>query len=314
MSMSRAERFQLRFAIVETLEEWNWNRTNLLFAEFGLPTLDDDRFSPSLTDIVSQLSQDDLLVEMYAVVKEIPVEEARADAESLPEDAAAWKPGYTRLFISHSAVHREAVSAVSEQLAVLGIDGFVAHQTMEVNRPWQAQIERALRTMEAFVLLAHPEVGGSAWCHQEVGWALGRRVPFFAVRIGADPIGFPSHLQWPSGEGQSPKAVAGTISEWITGLPGLGDVMVDRLFEALARAGNYFDAEAVAARVASLGALTDEQFERLAHIWWANDQLHGGVLPTNKMRPFFEQQGRAWPPPKPSPPSPPRNDIDEEPF
>jgi len=48
---------------------------------------------------------------------------------------------------------------------------------MAYRKPWQAQIEHALRSMQAFVAIVHPEFNSSAWCNQEVGWALGRRVP-----------------------------------------------------------------------------------------------------------------------------------------
>ncbi|MEZ5182200.1 MAG: hypothetical protein R2702_10055 [Acidimicrobiales bacterium] len=54
---------------------------------------------------------------------------------------------------------------------------------MERSKPWQ--LEQALRTMQAFVALVHPEVNQSAWCQQEIGWALGRRVPH-VLRVGVD--------------------------------------------------------------------------------------------------------------------------------
>lgn len=46
----------------------------------------------------------------------------------------------------------------------------------------------------------------------------------------------------------------------------------------------------------ALGTLSDADFERLDAIWWSNNQLYNGVLPTRAMKPFYEQSGRAWPP------------------
>ncbi|HYI60657.1 MAG TPA: toll/interleukin-1 receptor domain-containing protein [Acidimicrobiales bacterium] len=313
--MSRAERFQLRHAIVKALGEprWEWDAINLLFAEFDLPMVEDGWDGRSVTDVIAAVADESSLIELYAVAAGVSNEEVLANASSPLDEAAGWKPEYVRLFISHSAVHKAFVSEVSDHLAVLGIDGFVAHHTMEVERPWQAQIEQALRTMEAFVLLIHEEVSGSAWCHQEVGWALGRRVPFFALRLGADPVGFPSHVQWPSLQGGSPRGVADQIAEWVVRQSGLGDVVIDRLLQALGRARNYYDAEAVAARIASLGNLSDAQFERLDGVWWSNDQVYGGALPTKKMRPFYISRGRPWPPAKPAEEQS-KNAMDEEPF
>lgn len=50
------------------------------------------------------------------------------------------------------------------QWAVVGVHGLVAHDTMEIEKPWQSQIEIALRTAEAFVGLVHPAFNGSPWC------------------------------------------------------------------------------------------------------------------------------------------------------
>lgn len=59
----------------------------------------------------------------------------------------------------------------------------------------QVQIERAPNTADALVALVHPEVNESPWCQQEIGWAHGRGIPVFCVRIGATPTGFPSSVQ-----------------------------------------------------------------------------------------------------------------------
>ena len=61
------------------------------------------------------------------------------------------------MFLSHSAAHEKFAGEVAEELAVLGIDAFVAHDTMEYSKPWQAQIEQALQSMDLFATVAHPE-------------------------------------------------------------------------------------------------------------------------------------------------------------
>ena len=156
--------------------------------------------------------------------------------------------------------------------------------------------------MQALVALVHPELEESAWCHQEVGWAMGRRVPYFAVRIGADPVGFLGSDQWPSVADGDAKAVSGHISTWISGLPELGGSVIDGLIRALGEAGNYYSAEAAAERIAALRSLPDGDFDRLNEVWWSNDQLYGGYLPTQVMQRFYASNGRAWPPPKPGSP------------
>ena len=188
---------------------------------------------------------------------------------------------------------------------------------MEVTKPWQGQIERALRSMQAFVAIVHPEFNQSGWCHQEAGWALGRRTPHFVVRMGADPVGFLSRDQWPSYADRSAKDVADVITSWVRELPELGDTVLEGLMSALESAGDYVSAGAAASRVAALGTLTPEQFVRVDRIWWSNDQLHNGMLATKAMQPFYAANGRAWPPAKPAATpvrATPAFHPDEEPF
>lgn len=314
MALSRKDRFSLKSQLVDALaaDEWTFDKTNLLLLEFGLGPLDDGWHGPPLTDVVAGLPDADL-IEMYALVMGIDSEEVEDVVES-SADTGNWKPRYARVFLSHSAAHKQFAGAVADELAVLGIHGFVAHDTMAYSKPWQVQIEQALRSMEAFVALVHPEFNDSAWCHQEVGWGLGRRVPLFAVRLGADPVGFLGRKQWPSCAGQPPKEVAKVIGSWIASVPALGTSVVDGLLGALERAGNYFDAESAASRIAALETLTDDQVRQLGEIWWSNDQLHGGILATKAMKPFYGKNGRGWPPPKAHPVSAAVQGVDEEPF
>lgn len=298
MALSHGDRFKLKSQLVDALDSQSWatEKVNLLFGEFGLEPIDAQREAPSVADVLGQVSES-TLVELYAVVFNINTAEVEDAVES--SDATMWKAGYVRLFLSHSAQHKTFVGEVADELAVMGVHGFVAHDTMEYSKPWQEQIERALRSMQAFVTIIHHEFNGSAWCNQEVGWALGRRVPNFAVRMGADPSGFPSRDQWPSGHGQSAKQVAATIYGWVAKVPELGGTITDGLLEGLTTAGNYYDAEAAANRIAALGTLDEQTWARLDATYWANDQVCGGVLPTRVLEPFYRGNGRDWPPAKP---------------
>jgi len=297
--LSRRDRFRLKSQIVSEFNEsrWSFDDIDMLLREFNLGPHSVNGDGPSIPDLLVDLS-DDSLVEMYSIALSIEPEEVITVVES-PDDGN-WKPGYVRLFLSHSAVHKEFVGEVADELAVAGIHGFVAHDTMEVSKPWQSQIEAALQSMQAFVALVHPEFNDSPWCHQEIGWALGRRTPHYTIRLGNDPRGFIGHLQWPSCYEQTPKQVAATISSWIAQQDSLGASIIGGMFSALRDAGNYFDAEAAVKRLATLGTLTEGQFAELERIWWSNDQLYGGILPTNAMKPFYFKNGRAWPPEKPA--------------
>lgn len=297
--MSRRDRFRLRTQLVEALkgDSWSYERINLLLQDFKVKHLDERYDGPSIAEIVATMP-DSTLVEAYSIVLDLEPAEV-TDIVETNVNTGNWKPGYLRLFLSHSAAHRKFVGDVADELAVMGIHGFVAHDSMAVSKPWQTQIEHALRSMQAFVALVHPEFNASTWCQQEVGWAYGRRIPRFAIRIGTDPAGFIGSHQWPYTDGNEPKKVAALISSWVAGLEKLGDSVVDGLLSALSEVGDYYSAEAAAKRLVTLDRLSDLQFNELDRIWWSNDQLHGGVLPTRVMKPYYLRNGRSWPPLKP---------------
>ena len=300
MILSRTERFKIKSRLVEEMErepqKWNYRKTNMLLGEFGLEQIDDSPYDgPMFEDVILNISDSDLL-EMYPLVTGEEPENFHDMAAT--DDPGNWKPGYVRLFLSHSEEHKEFVGKIADELAVVGIHGFVAPHMMTHSKPWQDQIEQALWSMQAFVAIVHSEFQNSAWCHQEVGWALGRRVHRYAVRLDADPDGFIARTQWPSMPGATPKDIAKTISEWVSSLPDLGESMTAGLFASLEASNDYVSAGAAAQRIAALGSLTDDQWDRLDKIFWMNDQIRGGVLPNKALKPFYQEHRRSWPPPK----------------
>ncbi|WP_189488449.1 toll/interleukin-1 receptor domain-containing protein, partial [Asticcacaulis endophyticus] len=86
-------------------------------------------------------------------------------------------------------------------LAPFGIDGFVAHEDIHPTLEWQAEIERALHTMDAFVAMHTPGFSQSIWTQQEIGFAVGKGVKIISLRMGEDPTGFISkHQALPRGK------------------------------------------------------------------------------------------------------------------
>ena len=303
MSLSPRERFQVLRQIAAEIEDdvvWPVPHLDVLLQQFGLESMDLDNWGSKVTEFsrIAGAATDETLLGIYATVQDIPDEEARV-AASVPHDHGLWNEGQLRVFLSHTAREKEFVGEVSRELAVVGVHGFVAHETMQIEKPWQSQIEVALRTAEAFVGLVHPPFNDSVWCQQEVGWAKGRDLPELFIRIGANPEGFAGSTQWPSGYGKSAKQVTTEIVSWLERRTDFTNRIVDGLMSALREASDYYSAEAAAKRIAALEQLTPVSWEKLADAYWANDQVHGGVLPTRVLKPFYLDNGQDWPPPKP---------------
>jgi hypothetical protein len=124
------------------------------------------------------------------------------DAKPSRVDPPFWQAGMFRLFITHLASHRELAASLQTDLLGFGISSFVAHNDIEPTKEWQNEIETALSTCEALVALLHPEFHKSNWTDQEIGYAMGRGVLVFAVRLGQDPYGFVGRFQAFNGNGK----------------------------------------------------------------------------------------------------------------
>lgn len=115
-----------------------------------------------------------------------------------PANTAAdriWTSGCFRLFISHTATHKRAATALKDMLRVYGVTGFVAHEDIEINLVWQEEIESALASAHALLALLTDDFHGSKWTDQEIGWALGRGLRVLSVNVGALPYGFLGKFQ-----------------------------------------------------------------------------------------------------------------------
>lgn len=106
-----------------------------------------------------------------------------------------WGDSGFRVFLSHKAEVGRQAADLKERLGVFGITAFVAHADIRPTRAWQAEIENALHSMDAFVALMTDGFHDSDWTDQEVGFALARGVPVIAVRLGLDPYGFLGKFQ-----------------------------------------------------------------------------------------------------------------------
>ncbi len=119
-----------------------------------------------------------------------------------------WRRGMLRVFVAHLAIHRDFAAQLQEALLDFGISSFVAHNDIEPTQEWQTQIETALATCETLVALLHQDFHASNWTDQEIGFAMGRGVPAFAIRFEQDPYGFIGRFQAFNGSKKNASALA----------------------------------------------------------------------------------------------------------
>jgi TIR domain len=121
-----------------------------------------------------------------------------SEEKTVPADAEKriWgERDHFRIFLSHVSKSKVEAAELKARLQLFGASCFVAHQDIEPETEWQNEIEVALASMHGFVVLLTDAFHESNWTDQEVGFALARRVPRVAVRLGTDPYGFIGKFQ-----------------------------------------------------------------------------------------------------------------------
>ncbi len=291
--MKAGEKIRLINLCARTLAIADWKDIDFVLNVCGIRTpisWEGDRYDYVRETLRSQSPSEETL---RGLQEYLSSEEAAGTG--LVDDDGLWDVGAVRVFLSHSAEHKDFVAGVADALRLHGLHGFVAHAAITVSREWQAEIERALKTAQVLVGLVHPEFNGSSWANQEVGWAYGRGLPVFMVRLGADPLGFPGKMQWPSASSAKPEAVAGRIAQWLNGLDEFKDTIGGRLIMALREAHNYQDAGRAAEALNELDVLTPDQWEELDRVYVDNDQIHGSVLAHRGLDPLYRRHHRKYP-------------------
>jgi hypothetical protein len=122
-----------------------------------------------------------------------------------------------RLFISHIAAHKDKATRLKTCLAPYGIIGFVAHEDIHPTLEWQIEIERALRTMDAFIAIHTLGFSKSFWTQQEIGFAVACGVKIISFKMGEDPTGFLSKQQALARRQRTAEEIAREIDNLLAG-------------------------------------------------------------------------------------------------
>ncbi len=205
MALTPSQRATLLKEISTRLSAENWSLIDATLKQFSLPWSDSwngnsDAYVLRMIEKATDQSLIDLAQHVGFQLEQQP---GPPRVEPL-----FWRKGMLRLFISHLATYKVFASELQAELLQYGISAFVAHSDIEPTLEWQTQIETALATCEALVAVLHDKFHESKWTDQEIGFAMGRGVPAFAIRLGETPYGFIGRFQAFNGNGKSAKDLA----------------------------------------------------------------------------------------------------------
>ncbi len=188
----------------------------------------------------------------------------------VPTDATKriWEDEGFRLFLSHKSEVKVETSELKERLRPFGISCFVAHEDIEPTKAWQDEIENALATMDGFVALLTAGYHHSDWTDQEVGFAVARRVPIVAVRLGIDPYGF-------IGKYQGLRSDWKTASEDVLKILFKNDRMFSSYINALRNCQSYSHGNTLAVALPVIERLTTTQVDEIVAAYNETSELRG---------------------------------------
>ncbi len=266
--MSPSERVIAKREIATALAQSSWTDLDLVLSEHGLPVGDTINWSEQYDFIVAMLrdARNDQLQQLRQFVVTAP-----ASAETV---STVWEPGRLKLFASHLACHEEFVGKVANGLSRYGVKTFVAHQSIELSDEWQDVIEGALRTCDAMLVFLHDGFQESAWCDQEVGFVLERRVPILPLGFDLVPYGFMARFQGARCRDDSARDVTRKVIERLVTTSRAQVPLAEGLTAEFEASGSYDRTRRLYELLTQLPSFKDEQLRRLEAAAETNDQVY----------------------------------------
>jgi hypothetical protein len=100
-----------------------------------------------------------------------------------------------KAFISHISKDKKIAKKLRDVLKCYNIEAFVAHEDIKASEEWQTELVNALNTSDFFVSIHTKGFKDSAWCQQEIGYAIARQVKIIPIKFDEDPVGFIGRVQ-----------------------------------------------------------------------------------------------------------------------
>lgn len=287
------EKLALLRSVAYSLAERNLADVNLLLHAAGLSEVHHD----SWYDERYEITLDDRAQVILDLIRDTPrptADEIAVAARQLfgvsIEIQAQEEAKPLFVFASHLASQRALVGGVGDHLRAWGIRLFVAHDSIEPDQEWHAEIERALRECDAGVVFLFPKFRNSSWCDQEVGWLLGREVPCYALKFqGEDPYGPLGKKQaFTVGDGMTAAQIGDAIIDWVHTKPGLSSCLNASLVEALKSSWSFNRTDHVWARLHLASGLGVKEVAGLLTAIRDNDQVYNAKrsIPGDETGPY----------------------------
>jgi hypothetical protein len=224
-----------------------------------------------------------------------PVESSPDHGNSHEETPSFWQQGFFRLFISHTSTNKDSAYRLKQALAEYNIAAFVAHDDIEPTKEWEAEIERALRTMDALSAIISPDFFQSHWCDQEVGFAFGRSKLVVPICKEAIPHGFLGKYQGFKTQGLVPSAVAEKLADILITHSDTGQRMADALVERMVKSGSWETSKRTMTLLEKVPRLNESQVAKLVQSAEDNSEVRDAFSVPGRIQDLVARIGKTKP-------------------
>lgn len=266
--MNPSERIKHIKAIAFALSNEEWTLLDLTLRQFGLPS----------TDQWSGGTKEGYVIEMISEAGDVPLLELAkhlgvASQLETTVEPIFWNSSSARVFLSHLALMKDDILRLREELAKVGISAFVAHVDIEPTKEWQVEIESALASMDGLIALLAPGFKESSWCDQEVGVAIGRKLPIVSVRLGMDPYGFIGKYQAVQGMGKDHRTLARELYDIFMLNPIIGQKITSALVNLLSESSSFDESKRLISIIEKSAYLTSKHVASMQESIKKNGQV-----------------------------------------
>lgn len=175
---------------------------------------------------------------------------------------------------------KEYALALREELAILGINAIMASRSIRPGAVWAQTILEHLEASSALLCIASRGYTDSAWCQQEIGWAIGRSIPALWIRYdnAEHSTGFlQSKQELIPSEPFDEAAIARAIGAWLAAEDKTREETRATLLRALTFSSTYQQTRDIAHVLATLDSLTDDEWKQINDAAASNRQVRDAV-------------------------------------
>ena len=187
-----------------------------------------------------------------------------------------------QVFLSHreNEEGEKYALALREELAILGVDTIIASHLIHPGADWAKELLEHLEVSSALLCIASRGYTDSAWCQQEIGWAIGRNTPALWIRYDSaeHSTGFlKSKQELVPSEPLDEAEIARAIGAWLAAEDKTREETRATLLRALTFSSTYQQTRDIAHVLATLDSLTDDEWKQINDAAASNRQVRDAI-------------------------------------